>query len=93
MTNFWGFTVDNSERPNVYIFSRHVSRCSIHVKQKIKGILTLAEGNGWILSRAQGIQITRPIELVEKYEEFDFEEIPEITCDMRNYALQKQMAS
>lgn len=87
MTNFWGFTVDNSERPNVYIFSRHVSRCSIHVKQKIKGILTLAEGNEWILSRAQGIQITRPIELVEKYEEFDFEEIPEITCDMRNYAL------
>jgi hypothetical protein len=95
MTNFWGFPVENlglmpsGRELSTYIFSKHVSKCSIHIKQRLKGVIVRGKAlDEWNQAKSSSsIQIVRPIELVEKYEAFDFASVPEIApiIDMSNY--------
>jgi hypothetical protein len=105
MTNFWGFELksltpnSNDQELNVYIFGKHVLRCSIHVRQRIKGVITLIKGHNadgdeiiedWTQTKSsfsQQVEIIRPIDLIERYEQYNFREITQIReiVDMRKY--------
>jgi hypothetical protein len=90
MTNFWGFcsmdlTPSNSTDKvlNFYILRSHIFRTSIHVKQSVRGVISPGETaiDTWVqmkTSFTQNAEIVRPIELIEKYESFDFRTIPEL---------------
>jgi len=75
-----------------YILSKHVSKCSIHVKQRLKDVLAMslqANPASWVQlksSIAKHVDIIRPISLVERYEAFDFSSIPETQLFLTPFA-------